>query len=120
MSGWFSRLFRSRSEVLAERAEVEGRFEDAARLYVESGARAEAFRVLMRAAESSKHLADRRTLITRAYGIARTDELRGEAKKALGLVTLAESEVSPPANDEERARLREAAVALEATGAMRE
>src|SRR4051794_24337529 len=101
MAAWFSRLFRSRSEVLAEKAEVEGRFDDAARLYAESGARGEAFRVLMRAAETAKHLSDRRGFITRAYAIARTDELRASAKKSLGLVTLAEAEVSPPRNDEE-------------------
>src|SRR6266545_4467141 len=120
MSGWFSRLFRSRAEVLAERAEVDGQFDDAARLYIEGGARTEAVRVLTRAAESSKHLADRRGFLTRAYALATTDELRIQVKKTLGLVTLAEAEASPPRDGEERMRLCEAAADLEAGGAFRE
>jgi hypothetical protein len=120
MRAWFARLFRSRAEALAEKAEVEGRFEDAARLYVESGARAEAFRVLMRAAESARHLVDRRAYLTRAYAVARTDELRAQARRALGVLTLTEAEIAPACNDEERARLAEAAQDLEASGAFRE
>jgi hypothetical protein len=120
MRAWIARLFRSRAETLAEKAEVEGRFEDAARLYVESGARAEAVRVLMRAAETARHLAERRTYLTRAYAVARTDDSRNAARRALGELTLTEAEITPPRNDEERARLVEAAASLEATGAFRE
>jgi hypothetical protein len=120
MWAWISRLFRSRLETLAEKAEVDGRYDEAARLYVECGARAEAFRVLLRAAESARQLADRRGYLTRAYGVARSDELRALAKKRLASVTLAECESSAPRDEEERQRLAEAATDLEAAGSHRE
>ena len=120
MKAWFARLFRSRTEVLAEKAEVEGRFDDAARLYVEGGQRAEAFRVLMRASEGARSLADRRQYATRAYAVARTDDAKGEAKKALAHIALAEAEGASVRNDEERVRLAEAAADLEAAGSHRD
>ena len=84
MRGWFSRLFQSRAEALAEKAEVEGRFDDAARLFVESGSRIEAFRVLSRAAEATKDLAERRGFLARAYTVAPSEELRLGAEEAAG------------------------------------
>lgn len=120
MRDWLSRMFRSRLETLAEKAEVEGRFEDAARLYVESGAPEEAFRVLMRAAETAQDPATRRDFLTRAYSIAPSEEAQNSARKALALLALAEAEISPPCDEHQRQRLREAAKDLERTGAFRE
>ena len=71
---WLSRVFRSSSA--AERAEAEGRIEDAARLYIENGDRAQAVVVYLRAAETARTLEERREFFTRAYGLARTDEHR--------------------------------------------
>lgn len=118
--GWFSRLFRSRGEAQAERAEVEGRFEDAARIYAELGARAEAFRVLVRAAESARDFHERRQFYTRAYAVARTEEAQNVARKGLALCALAEFDMTPPRNDSQRARLLEAAKDLEKYGSFRE
>lgn len=117
---WFSRLFRSRGEAQAEKAEVEGRFEDAARIYVELGARAEAFRVLVRAAESARELSERRGFYTRAYAVARTDEAQALARRGLALCALAEFDGAGPRNDAQRARLAEAAAELEKNGSFRE
>lgn len=117
MRTWFSRLFRSRAEALAEKAEVEGRYEEAARLFVESGSRPEAYRVLVRAAESSQDLAQRRLLLGRAYTVAPTEHDRLAARKGLAAVTLTECETSPPRTEEARQRLVEAAADLESTQA---
>lgn len=115
---WLSRVFRSTSA--AERAEAEGRIEDAARLYLESGNRAEAVRVLLRAGETARTLEERRTWLVRAYGMARTEELRDEARKGLCLVTLAEAEAAAPRTEDDRRRLRDAAADLERFGLYRE
>ncbi len=120
MASWLSRMFRSGTEKHARRAEVEGRFEDAARLWAEGGKREDACRVLMRAAETAQHSNDRRTYYARAYAVAPTDTLKREAKKGIGLVVLQESETVPPRNDEERARLAEAARDLETAESFRE
>ncbi len=107
---WLSRVFRSSSA--AERAEAEGRIEDAARLYVENGDRAQAVLVYLRAAETARTLEERREFYARAHGLARTDEHRDAARKGLALVTLAEAQAAAPRTDEDRRRLREAAEAL--------
>jgi hypothetical protein len=120
MAGFWSRLFRSKAELEAERAEVEGRYEDAARLYVEAGQRDEAFRVLTQVAEASERLSVRRDLLSRASAIARTDAQRDAARSALAAVTLAEFELRPPTSDEDRIRLDEAAHDLERVGRHRE
>jgi hypothetical protein len=120
MSGFWSRLFRSKAELEAERAEVEGRFDDAARLFVEAGQRDEAFRVLTQAAEGSERLSARRDWLTRANAIARTDAQRIAARSALASVTLSEFELRPPSSDEDRIRLDEASHDLERAGRHRE
>lgn len=117
MRTWFSRLFRSRTEALAEKAEVEGRYEESARLFIESGSRQEAYRVLLRASEATQDLAQRRALLGRAYTIAPTDATRLEARKGMAAVTLLECETSPPRTEEARQRLVEAASDLETTQA---
>jgi hypothetical protein len=116
MSGFFSRLFRSRSEAQAERAEVEGRFDDAARLYVEAGQRDEAFRILILAGESAESLSRRRDLYARALTIARTEAHRVAARSAIAKITLAEYEARPAQTDEDRIRLSECAQDLERAG----
>jgi hypothetical protein len=115
---WLSRLFRSSSA--AERAEAEGRIEDAARLYVDKGDRAEAVRVYLRAAETARTLEDRREYYTRAYGLGRSEDLRDAARKGLAMVTLAEAEAAAPRSDEDRRRLQEAAEDLERLGSWRD
>lgn len=118
MWSWLTRVFRTTSA--AERAEAEGRIDDAARLYMESGDRAEAVRVLLRAAETARTLEERRNYHVRAYGMARTDDLREQARRGIALVTLAEAEALAPRTDEERRRLTEAAEDLERLGAFKE
>ncbi len=118
MWSWLSRVFRSTSA--AERAEAEGRIEDAARLYVESGDRAEAIRVYLRAGETARTLEERREYFTRAYGLARTDDLRDAARKGLAMVALAEAEAAAPRTDDDRRRLTEAAEDLERMGCYRD
>ncbi len=113
MATWISRLFRSRTESLAEKAEVEGRYEDAARLFVESGSRQDAYRVLVRASEATVDLTQRRALLGRAYTVAPTDGERAAAKSGLAGVTLAECESQPPRTEEARQRLVEAAADFE-------
>ncbi|MDP3278509.1 MAG: FHA domain-containing protein [Deltaproteobacteria bacterium] len=120
MAGFWSRLFRSRVEVEAERAEVDGRFDDAARLYVEAGQRDEAFRVLVQAAEASDSLARRRDTLTRAYAMARTEAQQNAAAASLARVTVAEFSARSAATDGERLLLQEAAVALERSAQHRE
>ena len=80
---WLSRVFGSQGA--AGRAEAEGRIEDAARLYLERGNVADAVRVLLRAGETARTLEERRAFLVRAYGIARADEQRREARKGLCL-----------------------------------
>ncbi len=118
MWSWLSRVFRSTGA--AERAEAEGRIEDAARLYVDGNQRAEAVRVYLRAAETARTLDERREFYTRAYRLARTDDLRDAARRGLALVALAEAEGAAPRTDDERRRLTEAAEDLERLGAWRE
>lgn len=120
MSGFWSKLFRSRAEAEAERAEVEGRFEDAARLYVEAGQRDEAFRVLVQAAETVDGLSRRRDFLARAITVARADAQREVARAALAKVVVAEFDARPPMTDDDRKRLAEAAADLERTGHFRE
>lgn len=115
---WLSRVFRSTGA--AERAEAEGRVEDAARLYLDGGDRAEAVRVLLRAGETARTLEERRGYFVRAYGMARTDELRDQARRGLALVTLAEAEAAAPRTDDDRRRLQDAAEDLERMGLFRE
>ncbi len=115
---WLSRVFRSSSA--PERAEAEGRIEDAARLYVENGDRAQAVLVYLRAAETARTLEERREFYARAHGLARTDEHRDAARKGLALVTLAEAQAAAPRTDEDRRRLQEAAEDLERLGAWRD
>jgi len=104
----------------AERAEADGRVDDAVRLYVDAGDRVEATRVLLRAAETVNTLAERRDYYSRAFALARTDDLRDAARRGIALVTLAEFESVPPRTDDERRRLTESARDLEALGAWRE
>jgi hypothetical protein len=120
MSGFWSKLFRSRSEAEAERAEVEGRFDDAARLYVEAGQRDEAFRVLIQAAEGAESLSRRRDYLARAITVARTEAQRDTARGTMARVIVAEYEARPPTSDDDRTRLFEAASDLEKTGQFRE
>lgn len=115
---WLSRVFGSQGA--AGHAEAEGRIEDAARLYLERGAVADAVRVLLRAGETARTLEERRAFLVRAYGIARTDEQRKEARKGLCLVTLAEAEAAAPRTEDDRRRLQEAADDLESFGLFRE
>lgn len=115
---WLSRVFRSSSA--AARAEAEGRIEDAARLYVENGDRAQAVEVYLRAAETARTLEERREFFARAHGLARTEEHRDAARRGLALVTLAEAEAAAPRTDEDRRRLQEAASDLERLGAWRD
>ncbi len=115
---WLSRVFRSSSA--AARAEAEGRIEDAARLYVESGDRAQAVEVYLRAAETARTLEERREFLTRANGLARTPEHRDAARRGIALVILAEAEAAAPRTDEDRRRLQEAAEDLERLGAWRD
>ena len=115
---WLSRVFGSQGA--AGRAEAEGRIEDAARLYLERGNIADAVRVLLRAGETARTLEERRAFLVRAYGIARTDEHRREARKGLCLVTLAEAEAAAPRTEDDRRRLQEAADDLESFGLYRE
>ncbi|MEI8258241.1 MAG: hypothetical protein WCJ30_21390, partial [Deltaproteobacteria bacterium] len=114
MATWLSRLFRSRAERLAEKAEVEGRYEDAARLFVEGGSRHDAYRVLLRASEATQDLSQRRSLLGRAYTVGPTESDRLAARRGIAKVTLAESEVIPPRTEEARQRLVESAADLEA------
>lgn len=120
MSGFWSKLFRSRTEADAERAEVEGRFNDAARLYVEAGQRDEAFRVLVQAAEGAESLSRRRDYLARAVTVARTEAQRTEARGAMAKVIVNEYEARPPTSDDDRSRLFEAASDLERSGQFRE
>ncbi len=115
---WLSRVFGSQGA--AGRAEAEGRIEDAARLYLERGNVADAVRVLLRAGETARTLEERRAFLVRAYGIARTDEHRREARKGLCLVTLAEAEAAAPRTEDDRRRVQEAADDLESMGLYRE
>ncbi len=120
MSGFFSRLFRSRVETQAERAEVDGRFEDAARFYVEAGDRDKAFRVLVLAGEGAETLSRRRDLYARALTIAGSEAHRVAARSAIAKITLAEYEARPAQTDEDRIRLTECSQDLERSGANRE
>mgnify|MGYP003378548465 CR=1 FL=1 len=114
MWSWLSRAFRSTGA--AERAEAEGRFEDAVRLYVDAGSRDEAVRVLLAVADTTRGLEARRALLTRAATIARDDAQRAEARRRLARLAVEESEDSPPRTDDDRRALTEAARALEALG----
>ena len=114
MWSWLSRAFRSTGA--AERAEAEGRFEDAVRLYVDAGARDEAVRVLLAVSESTRGLEARRGLLTRAATLARNDEQRTEARRRLASLTVEEAEDSAPQSDDDRRALADAARALEALG----
>lgn len=118
MWSWLSRVFRSGRA--AERAEAEGRVEDAVRLYLEGGDRDEAVRVLLRAAETSRTLDARTALLVRAHGLVKDPALRDEARRGIALCTLAELQESPARTDEDRRRLDEAARELESLGAYRE
>lgn len=118
MWSWISRVFRSGRA--AERAEAEGRTEDAVRLYLEGGDRDEAVRVLLRAAETARTLDARSALLVRAYGLVKDPALRDEARRGIALCTLAELQESPARTDDDRRRLEEAARELEAVGAFRE
>lgn len=118
MWAWLSRVFRATGA--AERAEADGRIEDAVRLYLDAGDRAEATRALLRAAQTADSLSLRRDRYARAFQLARLDVLRAEARRGLAEVTLAEFESAPPRSDEERRRLTEAARDLESLGAPRE
>lgn len=113
MATWLSRLFRSRAERLAEKAEVDGRYDDAARLYVDAGSRQDAYRVLLRASEATQDLAQRRGLLGRAYMVGPTETDRRAAHRELARVTLVESESVPPRTEEARQRLVESARDLE-------
>jgi hypothetical protein len=114
MWSWLSRAFRSTGA--AERAEAEGRFEDAVRLYVDAGSRDEAVRVLLAVADTTRGLEARRALLTRAATVARDDAQRAEARRRLARLAVEESEDSPPRTDDDRRALAEAARALEALG----
>lgn len=118
MWAWLSRMLRGTRA--AERAEADGRVEDAVRLYVDAGERDEAVRVLLRAAEVARTLEERRDAYTRAFALARTETLRDAARRGIALVTLAEFESVPPRTDDERRRLTEGARDLESLGAWRE
>lgn len=118
MWAWLSRVFRSTGA--AERAEADGRVDDAVRLYLDAGDRAEAARALLRAAQTAEGISSRRDRYARAFQLARVDELRDQARRGLADVTLAEFEAAPPRSDDERRRLSEAARELEALGAPRE
>lgn len=115
---WLSRMFRSSGA--AERAEAEGRIDDAARLYVEAGDRDEAVRVLVRAGETARTLDERREYLTRAHGLARSEAQRAATLRGIALVSLAEAEASAPQTPEEQRRLAEAAARLESLGAFKE
>ncbi len=114
MWSWLSRAFRSNGA--AERAEAEGRFEDAVRLYVEAGARDEAVRVLLAVAETTRSLESRRSLLARASTIAKEESQRAEARRLLARLSVEEAEDSAPRTDDERRALADAARALEALG----
>lgn len=114
MWSWLSRAFRSTGA--AERAEAEGRFEDAVRLYVDAGSRDEAVRVLLAVADTTRGLEARRALLTRAATVARDDAQRAEARRQLARLAVEEAEDSPPRTDDDRRALAEAARALEALG----
>jgi hypothetical protein len=114
MWSWLSRAFRSTGA--AERAEAEGRFEDAVRLYVAAGSRDEAVRVLLAVAETTRGLEERRALLSRAATVASDDGQRAEARRRLAALTVEEFEESPPRSDDDRRALADAARALEATG----
>ncbi|MBI5516536.1 MAG: FHA domain-containing protein [Deltaproteobacteria bacterium] len=118
MWSWLTRWLRSGSA--AEKAEAEGRVDEAARLYVEAGERAEALRVLLRAGETARTLEERRGFYVRAYGLARTKEQKNDAEHGLAMVTLAEGETHTVRTEEDRRRLEEAAGVLEAAGSFRE
>ncbi len=118
MWAWLSRMLRGSRA--AERAEADGRVDDAVRLYVDAGDRAEATRVLLRAAEIARTLDERRDFYTRAFSLARTEDLRDAARRGIALVTLAEFEAVPPRTDDERRRLTESARDLESLAAWRE
>lgn len=72
MWAWLSRMLRGTRA--AERAEADGRVDDAVRLYVDAGERDEAVRVLLRAAEVARTLEERRDAYTRAFALARTED----------------------------------------------
>jgi pSer/pThr/pTyr-binding forkhead associated (FHA) protein len=114
MWSWLSRAFRSTGG--AERAEAEGRFEDAVRLYVDAGSREEAVRVLLAVAETTRGLEARRALLTRAATLARDDAQRAEARRRLARLTVEEAEEDHPRTDDDRRALADAARALEALG----
>lgn len=114
MWSWLSRAFRSTGG--AERAEAEGRFEDAVRLYVDAGSRDEAVRVLLAVAESTRGLEARRALLSRAATIARNDAQRTEARRRLAQLVVEEAEENHPRTDDDRRALSDAARALEALG----
>ncbi len=118
MWSWLTRVFRRGRA--AERAEADGRVDEAIRLYLDAGERDEAVRVLLRAADTARTLDARRALLVRAYGLVKDPKLRDEARRGVALCTLAELEETPPRTDEERRRLAEAARELEALGAFRE
>jgi hypothetical protein len=114
MWSWLSRAFRSTGG--AERAEAEGRFEDAVRLYVDAGSRDEAVRVLLAVADTTRGHDARRALLTRAATIARDDGQRVEARRCLARLTVEEAEDDHPRTDDDRRALADAARALEALG----
>ena len=105
MWSWLTRVFRRGRA--AERAEADGRVDEAIRLYLDAGERDEAVRVLLRAADTARTLDARRALLVRAYGLVKDPALRDEARRAVALCTLAELEESPPRTDEERRRIRD-------------
>lgn len=114
MWSWLSRAFRSNGA--AERAEAEGRFEDAVRLYVEAGARDEAVRVLLAVSETTRGLEARRALLARASTIAREESQRAEARRRLARLSVEEAEDDAPRTDDERRSLADAARVLESLG----
>lgn len=115
---WLSRVFGSTRA--AERAEAEGRVDDAVRLYLDAGDRVEALRLLLRMGEVAPTLDERRRFYTRAFGIARSDEQQDDARRGLARVSLAEAEARAPRDEEERRRLVEAARELEGFGEFRD
>lgn len=113
MWAWLSRAFRSTGA--AERAEAEGRFEEAVRLYVEAADRDDAVRVLLAMVDAGEG-PGRRSLLARAVTLATDEAQRAEARRRLALLRIEEAESDPPRTEDARRTLAEAARHLEEAG----
>ena len=116
MATWLSRWFGSRAVALARRAQVEGRLDDAARLFVTGGRPELATRVLETAAAAAISVSDRRAWLVRAAAVAPDGPDRSRVRAALARLVVDSVRHDATLTADERVLLRSAAHDLELAG----